>query len=396
MNYREKLYDLKNQKKALLDECTALALEGKHEDEEYKSKTARIAALKAQIETVEGLLEQDEGGEDPAGAEKALHRAAAGKGGDGYAAAVKAFAAAARAGFPATKAAGDTLNETTPADGGYTVPEDIVTRVEQYRQSKASLRDLVSVETVSAPTGRRTFQTRAQQTGFTAVSEGGKIPKQNGPQFEVKTYAVKKYGGFFAVTNELLEDSDENITATLVEWIGDEARVTDNKLILAAINEKTAEDLTDLDGIKKALYVTLDAAFRATSRVVTNADGVYWLSTLQDANGRDLLTPIPSEPGKMQIAIGARVFPVEEYPNADLPTTENKVPFILGDLKAGVRLFDRKLLTLTASNVAAAGDFNAYEQDMTLTRAIERLDVKQWDAEAFVNGYIDVTAAAEG
>ena len=34
------------------------------------------------------------------------------------------------------------LNEGTPADGGYTVPEDISTLVEQRREAKASLIDL--------------------------------------------------------------------------------------------------------------------------------------------------------------------------------------------------------------------------------------------------------------
>lgn len=75
---------------------------------------------------------------------------------------------------------------------------------------------------------RRTFKTRSQQTGFSKVSEGGKILKKDGPQFSVlnyaiSKYAISKYAGFLPVTNELLEDSDENITRVLTEWIGDEA-----------------------------------------------------------------------------------------------------------------------------------------------------------------------------
>ena len=59
------------------------------------------------------------------------------------------------------------LNEGTPVDGGYTVPEDISTLVEKRREAKASLIDLVSVETVSTNKGSRTFKKRSQQTGFT-------------------------------------------------------------------------------------------------------------------------------------------------------------------------------------------------------------------------------------
>ena len=42
----------------------------------------------------------------------------------------------------------------------------------------------------------------------------------------------------FPVTNELLEDSDANIAGTLISWIGDESRVTRNKIILDVIKKK--------------------------------------------------------------------------------------------------------------------------------------------------------------
>ena len=71
------------------------------------------------------------------------------------------------------------MNEGTPADGGYTVPEDISTMVEERREAKASLIDLVSVENVTTNKGSRTFKKRSQQTGFTKVGEGGKITKNS-------------------------------------------------------------------------------------------------------------------------------------------------------------------------------------------------------------------------
>lgn len=403
MNLKEMLYDLKNKRKTLLDKAKSLALEGKSESEDYTGKMAEVDRLNAQIESVEALIEQEEKSfRLPDGSEAARLKAlfgqeppAPGSGAPEPKDAVKAFAAAARSGFAVTKAAGDMSQEGVDADGGYTVPEDIVTRVEAYRQSKANLRALVGAESVATNKGRRTFKTRSQQTGFTKVSEGGKIPKKSGPQFSVLNYSIGKYAGFLPVTNELLEDSDENITQVLTEWIGDEARVTDNTLILAAINKKAKVAIAGMDGLKKAVLVDLDSAFRSTTKIITNSNGVYWLSTQKDTTGRDLLTPIPSEPGKMQLACGAVVIPVEELPNADLPNDGDKIPFIVGDLKEGVRLFDRKLLTISSSDVAVAGDFNAFEQDMTLTKAVERLDVQQRDADAYINGYID-TAAAEG
>ena len=107
----------------------------------------------------------------------------------------------------------------------------------------------------------QTFKKRSQQTGFQKVGEGGKIPGKNTPQFERISYEIEKYAGYFPTTNELLEDSDANITGTLVSWIGDESRVTRNKIILGVINEKEKTELKGLDDIKKTLNVTLGQAF---------------------------------------------------------------------------------------------------------------------------------------
>lgn len=298
------------------------------------------------------------------------------------------FGQDAKAGFRLEKG----LNEGTNADGGYTVPEDIVTRIEQYRGAKASLLDLVTVVNVSTNKGQRTFKKRAQQSGFTKVGEGGKIGAKATPQFERISYEIDKYAGYFPVTNEVLDDTDANLAQVLIEWIGDESRVTANKLILEQINAKVAVDLKDMDGIKKALNVTLGQAFKGTSVIVTNDDGLQYLDTLKDQNGRYLLAPMPGDTMDMTLQVGASRVPVKVIPNADLATTESKIPFIIGDLKEGIVYWNRKAMNIKISDVAVVGDLNAYEEDLTLYRAIEREDVTQRDTEAFVNGYITVVA----
>ena len=283
------------------------------------------------------------------------------------------------------------LNEGTPADGGYTVPEDISTMVEERREAKASLIDLVSVETVTTNKGSRTFKKRSQQTGFTKVGEGGKITSTSTPQFERMDYVISKYAGYLPITNELLEDTDTNIVNIIVEWLGDESRVTRNKIILDLIKTQDEVELKGLDDIKKVLNVTLGSAFKSTSVIVTNDDGLQYLDTLKDNDGKYLLQPNPANPMEMRLAAGATTVPVKVIPNADLATTLNKIPFIIGDLKEGIRFFDRKQLTINTSNVAAIGELNAFEEDLTLFRGIEREDCKIRDEEAFVNGYISTT-----
>lgn len=298
------------------------------------------------------------------------------------------FANAARNGFRVN----NKMTIGSKPDGGYTVPEDILTSINTYRESKKSLKDLVTVEKVTTSKGSRTFKKRAQQTGFVKVGEGGKIGKGATPQFERLDYEIEKYAGYFPVTNELLADSDANITNTIIQWIGDESRVTANKLILNVIKTKAETKLEGLNGIKKALNVTLGSAFKATSKIITNDDGLQYLDTLKDGNGRYILQADPITPMSMWLCAGATKVPVEVIPNSDMPSTGNKAPFIIGDLKEGIVFWDRQLMSIKMSDIASIGDLNAFEEDLTLFRAIEREVVTKKDEQAFVNGYIDISA----
>lgn len=302
---------------------------------------------------------------------------------------VAEFANAARMGF---RNAG--MTEGTPADGGYTVPEDIQTRINEYRDAKMSLINLVDVENVTTNKGQRTFKKRAQQTGFTKVAEGGKIGAGTTPQFERISYEIEKYAGYFPMTNELLADSDANIVSVLIQWIGDESRITRNKMILEVLATQDKTPINTLDDIKKALNVTLGQAFKPTSRIVTNDDGLQWIDTLKDADGKYLLQPNPADPMQMRLCAGATTIPVAVVPNADLPTAGTKIPFIIGDLKEAVKFFDRNQMNIMSSNIASIGTLNAYEMDMTLFRAIERGDCVMKDKAAFVYGEIDTAAMA--
>ena len=298
---------------------------------------------------------------------------------------VAEFANAARHGFRNA-----TMVEGTPADGGYTVPEDIQTRINEYRDAKASLSSIVDVENVTTNKGQRTFKKRAQQTGFSKVEEGGKIGAGKTPQFERISYTIDKYAGYFPVTNELLADSDANIVSVLTQWIGDESRVTRNKLILAELAKQDKTPIASLDDIKKALNVTLGQAFKPTSRIVTNDDGLQWLDTLKDTDGKYLLQPNPADPMQMRLCAGATTIPVTVVPNADLPTNTQKSPVIIGDLKEAVKFFDRNQMSIMSSNIAAIGELNAFESDLTLFRAIERETCVLKDKAAFVYGEINM------
>jgi HK97 family phage major capsid protein len=409
--------------------------EGENKDlEKAKGVLDEIDELKKEYEIEKRLFESEKADNEPD--EEAVKNSTVdkSKGEPDKKDAVKEFAEAARMGFKVKK----TMTECTPADGGYTVPEDIQTKINEYKTAKASLLDLVTVEKVNTFKGARTFKARANQTGFTKVGEGGKIGKKNTPQFSRLTFEIDKYAGYFPVTNELLADSDANIADTLVTWIGDESRVTANKLILAEIAKKAEVKLEGIDDIKKALNVTLGSAFKATSVIVTNDDGLQYLDTLKDNDGNYLLSPNPSNPLELRLAAGATTVPVKVYPNADLESapiytltadtdidaaktyytkagdvytavaeplkvniatyyevSAHKLPFLIGDFKEAIVFWDRQLTSIAVSDIAVVGTgddaLNAFEEDLTIFRAIEREDVTQRDAAAYVNGYIDTT-----
>ena len=285
---------------------------------------------------------------------------------------------------------GDIVSESWQSDwyNEDKCPQDIQTQINELRESRDSLRELVTVETVKTLSGSRVFKKRTQQTGFTKVGEGAAIGGKDTPQFKILEYKIEKYAGYFGVTSELLADSDQSITSTLTKWIADEGRVTDNKLILEQIKTKEATDLKDLDGIKKVLNVTLDPAFRQTAVIVTNQDGFNYLDTLKDKDGAYLLQPNPLDPtSKMLFGVMVKVVSNKDLPSDTTTTAGSTIlPFIIGDLKEGVVLFDRQWLSVLSSNVA----IDAFVKDLTYFRAIERLDAKVRDDEAYINGTITV------
>lgn len=332
----------------------------------------------------------------------------------------------------------NTANETIGTEGGYTVSEDVRKDIEHLRQSEESLEDLVSVETVDKESGSRTFKKRSNQKGFNEVGEGKKIGIKPTPKYDKMEYKIKKYAGIYPATNELLEDSDADIYNELTEWIGSESRATRNRLILETINKNPKVKVNGLDGIKNVLNVKLGAAFKNSSKVITNDTGLNYLDTLKDSEGNYILSSNPSDPMKMFISAGAATVPLKTYSNNTIPneyefvSTSDKevvegkiyatrtgeegsyeyniideptgdpsalsyfeataiyVPITIGDLKEGIRLFDRKKLNIKTSDSASAGDINAFDDDLTLFRAIEREDVQLRDNEAFVNGYIEI------
>lgn len=307
-----------------------------------------------------------------------------------------------------TRVADKDLQESVDADGGYTVPEDIVTKVNHWPEIVYSLLDDISVENVSTNKGARTYQTKADTEAFVDLDENGAITKKiTAPKFERVSYAIQDRAGFMPVSNDLSHDSDANISAIVTEWLSRANIATANEKIKAIIaahknpkGDGTFEEtagataVAGIAGIKRVVTVILGQAYKSGAKIITNDDGLNYLDTLEDKNGRPLLNPDPTDSARLALRCGTVVVPVKVVPNKALASNGTKVPVIIGDLKAGIRKYNRQSMSLKASDVAVLGDFNAFAQNMTLIRAILRDDYKELDKNAYYYGEID-TAAGE-
>lgn len=296
---------------------------------------------------------------------------------------------------PAKYASDKSLQESVDADGGYTVPEDIQTKVNHWPEIQYSFLDDISVENVSTNKGARTYQKKADTEAFIDLDENGAITKEiTAPQFERISYAIQDRAGFMPVSNDLINDSDASISNIVTEWLGRANVATANAKILEIIKAKDQVVIDGLNGIKKIVNVTLGQAYKSGTKIITNDDGLNYLDTLVDNNGRHMLNPDPTDSAKLQLRCGTVVVPVKVVPNSAFASDGTKIPFVIGDLKAGIRKYNRQSMSLKASDVAVIGSFNAFAMNMTLIRAILRDDYKALDNDAYVYGYID-TAAGE-
>lgn len=290
------------------------------------------------------------------------------------------FANMARHGFM------NTMTEGTKATGGYTVPDDIQTRIETYRDATFSMRKLVSVENVTTQKGERTFKKRKKRTGLIKTGEAEAAQKLADIEFERQSYNIEKYSGFLAITEELLDDSDANLTETIVQDIGEEARVTDNTEILAILdaNQETVKEVTGYYDLMPVVVEDLGSTFANTSTLVVNDTGAAWLYSLKDGDGRPLVTPDVTTAAKKVVAFGPYRLTVEVVPNNDMPNAEDgSTPIYVGDFKEAARIFDRKRTTIKKSDTASIGGLNAFAEDLQLFKPVMRVDYVIRDKEAY-------------
>lgn len=279
------------------------------------------------------------------------------------------------------------MNEGAGEAGGFIVPTDEQTKINELKRALNPLSALVRVENVNTMSGTRVLEKASDMTPFASVAELAAIGEIDGPKFTQVKYAIKKFAGILPISEELLADSDQNLLAYVNGWLAKKSVATENAQILAVLKTLTKAPLTNLDGIKEILNVTLDPTISLMSSVLTNQDGFNFLDKQKDTEGRYLLQPNPLD-STQKLLFGK---PVTVVSNKVLPTdtsvaSTKKAPVIIGSFTDAVVLFDRQATTLTGTSVG--GD--AWKRDSYDVKAVTRIDVQKFDDKAVVFGELTV------
>ena len=278
--------------------------------------------------------------------------------------------------------------ESTPSKGGYLVPQEQMSQLQEFRKEFVALKDYVSVVETTATSGIwATFS--PQDLEFEPFVEMTPIPESD-VTFGQATFVIKDRGLILPVSNQLIADANIDIISFLGRQLAEAAVRTENKEILTPLNKLITGDsdaqitaattVTTHKALNTALFKTLDASYLQAARIFTNQDGFLWLSNLDDGQNRPLLLPDVAEPNKYRY----RGKEIVVLPNSTLPSStassKNYAPFFVGDMRSYITFFERQGVELSSSRELY------WHLNGTAIRGIIRFDVTVTDKDA-VNAF---------
>lgn len=256
-------------------------------------------------------------------------------------------------------------------DGGYLVPQDIKTQINELKRQYKSAKMLIDVVPVGTESGSFVVEDTSTMTGLVNFDDDNTGLAEAQPKFRNVEYKVDNYGVITPVAKSFLQDETANFMSYLSKHFARKAILTENTQIFAELKRgKTPTSISEINDIKKIVNVDLDPAIKAMSVVIVNQTGFNRLDKMEDLNGRPMLQPDPSDSTKM-LLLG---LPVHVFSNKELAGDT----IIIGAISEGVKFFDRGVYEVAVS--AEAG----FTKNQMVARVVERFDVKQADADAYV------------
>src|SRR5699024_7894225 len=230
------------------------------------------------------------------------------------------------------------------ADGGYVVPEDLATDINELKRNYKSAKELVDVVTTGTDKGNFVMEEGANVTQLVNFDEDNDGLDEQAPKFKNIAYQIANYGAITPISNSFLQDEQGNFLQYLNRLFARKAIRTENAKIFKALTDgKTAEKVANIEDVKAQLH-SLDPAIADNAVIVVNQTAFTRLDAMTDENGRGLLQPNPADATKMTL-LGR---PVHVFSDAEL---DGDAMFI-GDLNEGVKFFDRGVYEVAISSEA--------------------------------------------
>ncbi|MDO7487039.1 phage major capsid protein [Peribacillus frigoritolerans] len=267
------------------------------------------------------------------------------------------------------------------ADGGFLVPKDVANDINQLKRQYKSAKDIVGVIPVSTEAGSFVVEDLSTMTDLINFDDSTTGLAEQQPKFKDVQYKVVNYGAITPIAKSFLQDETANFLNYLNGYFAKKAIRTENTKIFAELkNGKTAKPVTTMASLKKLINVEIDPAIKEVSVIAMNQDAFNFLDAMADSQGRPLFQQNPVDATQLQI-LG---LPVHVFSNAELPTVATKAPIFIGALSEGVKFFDRGVYEVAISQEAG------FKQNQVVARVVERFDVKQNDASAYVLAEVTV------
>lgn len=278
------------------------------------------------------------------------------------------------------KSQGEERAALTSADAGVVIPEQVVTRVKELKETGLDLSKLVTEEPVTSGSGTYPAAKRTS-LGLVTKEEAAKIEDVDKELFIPVEWKVVTYAGKLYLSQESLDDSAINLADRVAKHLERMRLNTDNRKIVEILQTFTKVSAGTVDDLKTVANVALDPALVAT--VVTNQSGFNELDKLKDKDGRYMLQPnISSASGYSFLGKPVVIIPDSILKNGGTAAAP-KYPIFIGDLEEAVFKAKRSVAT------AKWTQFDEYTQGLAITM---RADYKQIDKEA--GRYIEFVPAA--
>ncbi|EGT3831887.1 TPA: phage major capsid protein [Clostridioides difficile] len=265
------------------------------------------------------------------------------------------------------------LVEKVEEDGGYLVPKEQRTQIEELKRQLIPLKQYCNVVPVATLSGSMPLEVDANDEliNFDEMEE----INQSDIKFGQVKWLLNDYGDIIPISNSLLQDEKANLTNYVGDRFSKKAVRTENKKILEVLSKSKKVEGEDYKTIQTALNKELDPSISANAIIITNQDGYDYLDSLTDSNNR----PLMSDSLTVE---GAKTFKgkiVVVLSNQHFSSTASKLTFYVGDLSSAVAFFDRQVYEMAVSKEAG------FTKNATFMRVIERFDVQSIDNKAMVN-----------